>query len=140
MKLGIYTLNKAHQGKVLTVLRNLPDACIDVIFIDPPFNVGKPYKGSSDSRSNHDYRWWCAAWMAECFRVLKSTGTFYVMTITEHLEWKMPIMASHGTFVSLISWRNVSAARSPRAFWHEYQPMRRVHNNGNNLLCRMFRL
>ncbi|MBW4669887.1 MAG: hypothetical protein KME60_21355 [Cyanomargarita calcarea GSE-NOS-MK-12-04C] len=32
-----------YQGDCLNFLKALPDACIDVIFADPPFNLGKDY-------------------------------------------------------------------------------------------------
>lgn len=91
---------------------------VDMVFADPPFNKGKAYK---DKRT--DYREWCEAWVHECFRVLKDTGSFYLMTLTEHLEWKFPIMAECGVFINLIQWRNVSASHSKRRFWGEYQPI-----------------
>lgn len=109
------------HGDCLEIMRTLPDESVDMIFSDPPFNVGINYGKCKDRKA--DYREWCAAWIAEGFRLLKPTGSFYLMTITRHLEWKMPIMAKHGVFVNLISWRNVSGAGSKRAFWPEYQPI-----------------
>lgn len=122
MKIGKYEINKAYVGEVLEFTRSLPDACIDVIFTDPPFNIGKSYKNDSTDRRS-DYREWCEAWIPECFRILKPSGTFYLMTITRHLEWKMPVMAKHGVFINLITWRNVSASHDKRRFWNEYQPI-----------------
>lgn len=102
----------------LGAMPDIPDQSVDLVFADPPFNVGKAY---SDSRS--DYRTWCSRWIAECFRVLRDTGSFYCMTLCRHLEWQLPIMAQHGIFINLISWRNVSAAHDRRRFWNEYQPI-----------------
>ena len=45
------------------------------------------------------------------------------MTLTRHLEWKLPLMAAQGIFINLISWRNVSATHSKRRYWGEYQPI-----------------
>lgn len=99
-------------------LARVEDASVDLVFADPPFNKGKGYK---DRRTN--YRDWCEAWIVECFRVLKDTGSFYLMTLSEHLEWKMPIMAERGAFINLIHWRNVSASHFKRRFWGAYQPI-----------------
>ena len=33
--------NQVHFGDNLSVLRSLPDASVDLIYIDPPFNTGK---------------------------------------------------------------------------------------------------
>ena len=113
-------VNKIICGDCIDVMAEMPDESVDLVFADPPFNVGKQYP-NGDKIS--DYRKWCKQWIDQCFRVLKPTGSFYLMTLSRHLEWKMPIMARHGMFINLITWRNVSASHSKRKFWGEYQPI-----------------
>jgi len=72
-------------------------------------------KASNDNRS--DYYEWCATWIAECFRVLKPTGTFYLMTIARHIFRMGYEMEKHGVFVNKIEWRNVSASHMKKQFW-----------------------
>lgn len=105
----------------LTMLQNIESETVDMVFADPPFNVGIKYKGYKDDAEN--YRQWCEDWITECFRVLKPTGTFYLMTIDRHLEWKMPIMAKYGHFINLVKWKNVSANHDKRIFWNATQPI-----------------
>jgi len=105
----------------LELLKTIEPETVDMIFADPPFNVGIKYKGYKDDTDN--YRQWCAEWIAECFRILKPTGTFYLMTIDRHLEWKMPLMATHGKFINLVKWKNVSANHDKRRFWNATQPV-----------------
>ncbi len=112
---------KIECGDCLHVMRGMSRETVDMIFADIPFNVGMKYGKYKDRRL--DYREWCAEWIAEGFRVLKPTGSFYLMTITRHLEWQMPIMAKHGVFANVIAWRNVTSAASPRYFRQEYQPI-----------------
>ena len=112
---------KIVRGDCLKVMRRIPSGSVDMIFADIPFNVRKNYGKYKDHR--RDYLEWCAEWITEGFRILKPTGSFYLMTITRHLEWQMPIMAKHGVFVNLISWRNCTSAASPRWFRQEYQPI-----------------
>ena len=107
-----------YHGDCRDILPQLPK--VDLVFADPPFNVGKPY-GNSDRRD--DFREWCASWIGQCWDSLLPTGSFYFMTLTRHLEWQMPLMAKQGKFINLISWRNVSANHSKRQFWGEYQPI-----------------
>lgn len=110
----------AHKD-CLQFLREIETGTIDMVFADPPFNVGVQYKGYKDDVNN--YPGWCATWIDECFRVLKDTGTFYLMTLDRHLEWKMPLMAKHGVFINLVKWRNVSAVHDKRRFWSSTQPI-----------------
>lgn len=105
----------------LTMLKSIADESVDMVFADPPFDVNIKYNGYKDKRV--DYKEWCADWIAECFRILKPTGSFYLMTIDRHLEWKMPIMATHGIFINLIKWRNVSTVASKKQFWPSVQPI-----------------
>lgn len=105
----------------LEFLREIETGTIDMVFADPPFNVSLKYKGYKDNVKN--YREWCEAWVRECFRVLKDTGSFYLMTLDRHLEWKMPLMAMHGVFINLVKWRNVSAVHDKRRFWISTQPI-----------------
>ncbi len=40
-------LGAVHCGDNLDLLRALPDACIDLVYIDPPFNTGRGQRGTS---------------------------------------------------------------------------------------------
>jgi site-specific DNA-methyltransferase (adenine-specific) len=110
-----------YKKDCLEFIKGLKSESIDLVFADPPFNVGIKYKGYIDNIST--YQNWCATWIDECFRVLKSTGTFYLMTIDRHLEWKMPIMAKHGSFINLVKWKNVSANHDKNRYWNATQPI-----------------
>jgi site-specific DNA-methyltransferase (adenine-specific) len=105
----------------IELLKETKSETVDLVFADPPFDVNIKYKGYKDKRE--DYYQWCSEWIAECFRVLKPTGTFYLMTIDRHLEWKMPIMAKHGSFINLVKWKNVSANHDKNRFWNATQPI-----------------
>jgi len=111
-------LGKLYCGDCLKILPALELNSIDLIFADPPFNVNKPY---NDKRKN--YKEWCSEWIIQGFNLLKDTGSFYLMTLTKHLEWKMPIMAKMGVFVNLIVWKNTTASRCARQFWLDCQPI-----------------
>ena len=112
-----------HNGDTLEVLRGLESASVDMVFADPPFNVGIKYAGKASNDDRANYPEWCAEWIAECFRVLKDTGTFYLMTITRHLEHLYPSMKAHGVFINQVNWRNVASTNGKRCFWNEYQPI-----------------
>lgn len=120
-------MEQLFTGDALSLFSQLPDASVDMIFADPPFNVGVTY-GARTSGDDHlaaaDYYAWCAAWIAAGFRVLRPTGTFYLMTLDRHLEKLFPIMGQHnGVFINLIKWRNVAAAQGRRTFWAATQPI-----------------
>lgn len=112
-----------YHGDCLDIMPTLPAQSVDMVFADPPFNVGIAYGGKAGNDRRTDYYEWCEAWIGECFRVLKPTGTIYLMTITRHLESLYPMMKTRGVFINQVNWRNVSSVGSNRYFRNDYQPI-----------------
>lgn len=90
-------------GDCLEQLRKLPDACIDLIYIDPPFNSNRNYEvfwgETKEKRAFEDRHASTQAYIdymrprcVELARVLKKTGSFYY-----HCDWH----ASHYVKVML---------------------------------------
>jgi len=105
----------------MDMLPQIPKKSIDLVFADPPFNVGKGYEGYKDKRN--DYIPWCNKWIEKCFTVLKSTGAFYLMNIENNLIKLLQIMDKYGVFQNLIVWKNPSAVHNNKSYWHMYQPI-----------------
>jgi len=65
---------------------------VDLVFADPPFNLGKDYGTSRfrDARPDYHYLEWSKAWLTECVRVLKPGGSLFVYNIP---KWLIPIGA-----------------------------------------------
>ncbi len=59
-------------------MAKLPDACIDLLIADPPYNLGKDYGNNTDSKSWQDYEAFTNSWLTQAVRILKPTGTIYV--------------------------------------------------------------
>jgi len=56
----------------------------DLIFADPPFNIGYKYDKYNDKQEKDSYFGWTEKWMAECKRVLKPDGSLYVAMCDEY--------------------------------------------------------
>ena len=65
-------------GDATRIMLNLPDACIDLIIADPPYNLGKDYGNSRDMREWEEYESFTGAWLMQAVRILKPTGSIYV--------------------------------------------------------------
>jgi len=50
----------------------------DLIFADPPFNIGYKYDVYEDRKAYGKYRRWTREWMKECVNCLKPAGTFWI--------------------------------------------------------------
>lgn len=66
----------------MEILGQTIEESIDLVFADPPFNLGKDYgKGIDDSLVETEYLNWCGEWIAECVRVLKPGGAFFLWNL-----------------------------------------------------------
>ena len=71
-------------GDCLQVLPTLPAGCADLVFADPPFNVGYQYDVYRDRRPRAEYLTNVDEWLAAFVRVLKPTGTLCVAIGAEY--------------------------------------------------------
>jgi DNA modification methylase len=70
--------NKIHQGDCVALLKQLKAGTVDLIFADPPFNIGYEYDMYDDAQSTQDYLDWCSKWIHGVHRALKPDGTFWL--------------------------------------------------------------
>lgn len=78
----------------LAVLPCIKDAVVDTVFADPPFNLGKQYgKNCDDLKSDAEYLAWCKKWVAECVRIIKPGGSFFLYNLP---KWNVLIGAYLG--------------------------------------------
>ena len=71
------------------LLRLMKDETIDTVFADPPFNIGKTYRSSTnDSLPEDAYLDWCRDWIEQCVRTLKPGGSIFIYNLP---KWNIPI-------------------------------------------------
>ena len=69
------------SGDAVDFLRSLKAGSASIVFLDPPFNLGKEYaagKKSLDRKPEHIYRSWLFKVLRASVRVLKPGGTLYI--------------------------------------------------------------
>ncbi len=75
-------LGRLHHGDSLDLLAQTPDGTFDLVFADPPFNLGKDYGAKvDDRRRDADYVEWCDRWIAESVRCLAPGGAFFLFNL-----------------------------------------------------------
>jgi len=86
-------VDRVVRGECLEVLARLPDASVDLVFADPPYNLQlegdllRPNNTVVDGvhqdwdkfGSFADYDRFCRAWLGECRRILKPNGALWVI-------------------------------------------------------------
>src|SRR5438270_603915 len=75
---GMPEVNQIICGDSIQILNQGPKGWIDLVFADPPFNIGYLYHGYDDRRKTEDYLQFSRDWMTAVHRALKPTGSFYL--------------------------------------------------------------
>jgi site-specific DNA-methyltransferase (adenine-specific) len=72
-------LNRTILGDTLDVLKFLPAQFVDLIFVDPPYNLSKKYNGNQFlKKRDEDYLAWLDLWFRDLHRIIKANGSVYV--------------------------------------------------------------
>lgn len=91
-----------YHGDCIEIMHKLPNACVDLVFADPPFNIGKAYDpGINDRLTMSEYINWTYRWLDECVRILKPGGRIYVYNIP---KWCVYIAAHLGESLTFWDW------------------------------------
>ncbi len=71
-------ISQIHQGDCIDGMKSLPAESIDLVFADPPFNIGFEYDEYDDSLDHEKYIQWSNRWISAVYKSLKSDGTFWL--------------------------------------------------------------
>ncbi len=71
-------LNKIICGDCIEELGKVKEPFADLVFADPPFNIGYKYDKYNDKVKGKNYIAWTKDWMTVCKKVLKPHGSFYI--------------------------------------------------------------
>jgi len=91
-----------HQGDCLALMHHMQSDSVDMIFADPPFNLRKLYpSGVNDDLNDAQYLDWCESWAAECIRLLKPGGSFFLWNIP---KWNTHLSAYLNSRLTFRHW------------------------------------
>lgn len=113
-------------GDVIEALsQHIPDNSVDLIFADPPYNIGKDFDGLKDEwKSEKDYLRWCYSWLKLSINKLKPTGSLYVMTSTQNMPYFDIFLRRRLTILSRIVWfYDSSGVQAKKYYGSLYEPI-----------------
>ncbi|AOW47999.1 methyltransferase (plasmid) [Acetobacter ascendens] len=118
-----------HQDAV-EALKAIETASIDLIFADPPYNIGKDFDGIHDKVDESEYLGWCWKWISECERILKPNGTFYLMNSTQNMPHLDIYCRDRFEILSRIVWAYDSSGMQAKKFYGSlYEPILHMVKN-----------
>ena len=122
------------HGDALEVLQQIPDESIDLIFVDPPYNIGKNFAGRKDKwKTDKDYLDWCYQWIDLCIQKVKPNGSLYLMTSTQFMPYFDLYVRDKVTILSRIVWSyDSSGVQAKNYFGSMYEPILYCVKNKNN--------
>lgn len=115
-----------YQGDSLEVLKNeIDDNSIDLIFADPPYNIGKKFGDFHDKwPSDKAYSDWCQKWLSLCIDKLKPSGSMYIMTSTQAMPYLDIFLREKIEVMSRIIWSyDSSGVQAKKYYGSMYEPI-----------------
>ncbi|HRI03375.1 MAG TPA: DNA methyltransferase [Pyrinomonadaceae bacterium] len=109
--------NKVICGDAFSVLERLPNASVDLLFADPPYNLTKSFGAEKFSeRSSDEYEAWLDSWLRLCLPLLKPTASVYICG-----DWRSSAAiqragSRHFTLRNRITWER-EKGRGAKANW-----------------------
>lgn len=113
-------------GDAIEVLDNqVEDNSVDLIFADPPYNIGKIFSGNKDKwETDEEYLKWCYIWLELCLKKLKNNGSFYVMTSTQFMPYFDIYLRNKIDILSRIVWAyDSSGVQAKKYYGSLYEPI-----------------
>lgn len=91
------------QGDCIEGMRKMEAGSVDLVFADPPFNIGYKYDIYDDRKLSEEYLSWSRRWVAEAARVLKPSGAFW-LAIGDEFVAELKVMIHREIGLSMRSW------------------------------------
>lgn len=96
--------NQILLGDSIKIMQQMPEGCIDMVFIDPPYNLKKGYSKYKDELKEKEYLEWCNEWLSECVRILKPSGSIFLINIPKWLIYNAFFLNTQAVFRHWIAW------------------------------------
>lgn len=103
--------NRVILGDSIEIMRQLPTGSVDLAFADPPYNLDKAYFSYDDSRHDEEYISWCEQWLFEYQRILKPTGSLFVVNLPKWAIHHKTYLDKYLHFKNWIVWDALSEPR-----------------------------
>ena len=109
--------NKIILGDTFALMPLLPRAFVDLLIVDPPYNMDKDFNGAKFSKKQDDeYREYTISWIEKVLPLLKPTASVYVCC-----DWRSsivigPVLMQYLNVRNRITWQR-EKGRGAKANW-----------------------
>lgn len=98
-------INRIIHQDLFQSIDYLPDQFVDLMFVDPPYNLTKNFNGKTFNRmNNQQYIDWLDSWFARLVRVLKPNATVYICGDWRSSHAIFEVASKHLNIINRITW------------------------------------
>ena len=109
--------NKTINQDLFEVLDLLPPAFADLLFLDPPYNLTKSFRGTIFAeRSMDEYGEWLESWLPQILRAVKPTASVYICGDWRSSPAIHQVASKHLIIRNRITWER-EKGRGAKANW-----------------------
>jgi site-specific DNA-methyltransferase (adenine-specific) len=102
---------------LFTCLNLLPNEFVDLMFIDPPYNLNKTFNSNTFKETSDDnYAEWLDSWMAKLVRILKRDASVYVCCDWKSTSAVYSVLKKHFIVRNRITWER-EKGRGAKTNW-----------------------
>jgi DNA modification methylase len=128
-------VNKIHLGDCIDIMKSMVPNSIDLIFADPPFNIGLKYDNYIDTKSYEEYYLWSQKWINETYRILKPNGSIYIAIGDEFASEINIILKKRGfVFRNWLIWYYTFGQNQRKKFNRAHTHIFYFTKNNNNFI------
>ena len=125
-------IDKMIVGNCIEVMAHLPEKFVDLLIVDPPYNLSKDYNGKKfHERSRDEYREYTKNWLEKTVPLLKKSASIYVCC-----DWKSSlvigdVLYNYFNVQNRITWQR-EKGRGAKTNWKNGMEDVWFATNGNN--------
>ena len=110
-------INKTINQDLFSCIKYLPGSFVDLLFIDPPYNLTKDF-GSNKFRevSSDEYEQWLDSWLCPLKKILKSTASIYICGDWKSSSSIFRVMSKYFKVRNRITWER-EKGRGAKVNW-----------------------
>lgn len=109
--------NQIANDDLMFVLSNLPNAFVDLMVVDPPYNLSKTYSKTKFAKtSSNTYSMWLEEWILGIKHCLKPNASVYVCSEWQSSTEVHQVLERHFTVRNRITWER-EKGRGAKANW-----------------------
>lgn len=126
--------HKLIHSDVFEGISQVKDESVNLIFVDPPYNIGKDFKTTKDKwKTDKEYLDWSYSWIDLCINKLSKSGSMYIMTSTQFMPYFDIYIRSKLKILSRIVWYyDSSGVQAKKYYGSMYEPILFCVKDENN--------